>query len=301
MDEAVQDVVAETQTETVPVETPGDQVAGDQQQQPADQTGTETEGAVEPKHPLEPGGDRFKEVWARAKAAEERAKQAEERARQVEIEKARLEGERKAEAEAKQKQATEREYSWDELENFIADGKITRAQASAYKEERLTKRLEAKYQAELDAKLNVTHKVSTIRQDLDKYIKAIPSVTQAGTQEHAKYQHELAYLVNTLGYPDTLPTQLAAARAAFGPPEAVESAAKAKATTRQERPGFMDTATQRPVQPKSKDPIDTMPQDQKEFYTKLIKSGRFGRYQGVITDAHWAEVKKELSWQRGKS
>lgn len=41
--------------------------------------------------------------------------------------------------------------------------------------------------------------------------------------------------------------------------------------------------------PKTKDPVAQMTEQQKEFYTKLIKAGRFGSYRphiGITTE-HW--------------
>lgn len=296
MDEAVQEV-AEPQDQSV--ETQGAETAGLEQQQPEVEAGATPEQA-ERRHPLEPGGDRFKEVYARAKRAEEEKEALKERLHQAELERARLEGERKAAAEAKQQQATEREYSWDELENFIEAGRITRAQANAYKEERIAKRVKADIAAEVDAKLNVNKTVSTINEQLERYKAALPTLMQAGTPERQKYEAEYSYLVNVLGDAPNYATQLKAARAAFGSVETVENAAKTRQATRQERPSFMDTATQKPATPKTKDPVDTLPQAQKDFYVKLIKAGKFGQYQGVITDDHWKEVRKELTWERGK-
>ena len=41
-------------------------------------------------------------------------------------------------------------------------------------------------------------------------------------------------------------------------------------------------------------------EQQKEFYTKLIKAGRFGSYrpQVGITADHWGKVREELTWTR---
>jgi hypothetical protein len=298
MDEVVQEAES---VETVAQ--PAPEPASDQQQLAEPQAGApEAEGA-EREHPLAPGGDRFKEVWARAKRAEEEREALKERLHQAELERARLEGERKAADEAKQHQKqAEREYSWDELESFIEQGRITRAQANSYKEERQKKREEAIRQ-ELDTKiaqLTVKDKVGTINSTLERYKTALPSLMQPGSTERQKYEAEYHYLVQELGDAPTLATQLKAVRAAFGPIESVESAAKTRQTTTQQRTAFMDTTTTRKPDPTKKDPVQQLDQRTKEHYEKLIKNGRYGMYKAHvgITADHWAKVREELTWTR---
>lgn len=63
----------------------------------------------------------------------------------------------------------------------------------------------------------------------------------------------------------------------------------------------METATNQRPAPKTKDPVAQLTEPQKEFYTKLIKAGRFGSYRPHvgITPEHWDGVRKELTWTRG--
>lgn len=282
-----------------------DDSASDQQQHADPDPGAAQEAEAD-RHQLDPGGDRFKQVWARAKKAEEEREALKDRLHQEQLERAKLEGERKAEVEARQQQKqAEREMSWDELETGIEQQRWTRAQANAYKEQMQKKRLDA-MQQEFDTKLaqlTVKEKVSVINADLDRYKKAMPAMLQDGTPERTKLVGEYTYLVQSLGYPDNLATQLAAARAAFGPPDALERQATTKAATTQQRTAFMDTATTstKPAN-KTKDPIQGLTPMQKEHYSKLIKNGRYGSFRAHegITDEHWDEVRKELTWTRGK-
>ena len=73
---------------------PETEVAQAQVEQPSDQPETKVED-VKP-HPLDPEGDRFKQVWARAKAAEAKAAQVEAEARSEREERIRLEERLKA-------------------------------------------------------------------------------------------------------------------------------------------------------------------------------------------------------------
>ena len=120
-----------------------------------------------------------------------------------------------------------------------------------------------------------------------------------GTPEREKLVQEYKYHVEVLGMPATRATELAAARAAFGDVDALESQAKLKAKP-VEREAFMETTTNAKPAPKTKDPVAGLNEQQKEFYTKLIKAGRFGSYRPHvgITPDHWEGVRKELTWTR---
>jgi hypothetical protein len=120
-----------------------------------------------------------------------------------------------------------------------------------------------------------------------------------GTPEREKLVQEYKYHVEVLGMPATRATELAAARAAFGDVDALESQAKLKAKP-VEREAFMETTTNAKPAPKTKDPVAQLNEQQKEFYTKLIKAGRFGSYrpQVGITADHWGKVREELTWTR---
>jgi hypothetical protein len=282
---------------------PAPEPASDQQQFAEPQAGqTEAEGA-EREHPLAPGGDRFKEVWARAKRAEEEREALKERLHQAELERARLEGERKAAEEARQHQKqAEPEYSWPQLRQMIANGQITEDAAYDYKEKMQKKREEAR-DRELDAKLAqlmVKDKVAAINGTIERYKTALPSLMQPGSPERQKYEAEYRYLVQELGDAPTLATELKAVRAAFGPIESVESAAKTRTVTTQQRTSFMDTTTQRQVKPKTKDPIESLSDQDRDLAIRMIRHGRYGPYSPRvgITPEHWAKVREDLTWTR---
>lgn len=251
------------------------------------------------EHPLEPQGERFKQVWARAKEAERKAEAlAAEAQRERE---ARIRLEERAKVQEEKAEQPEKEYTWADLRGLIADGKLTLDQAIEYRETVIEKRAEKKAEAKINGYLKLNTREATIDETLARYRKANPNLVTDGTPEREKLVREYKYHVEVLGFPATRATELAAARAAFGDVDALEAQAKLKAKP-VEREAFMETATNQRPAPKTKDPVAQLTEPQKEFYTKLIKAGRFGSYRphiGITTE-HWDGVRKELTWTRGK-
>ncbi len=237
-------------------------------------------------HPLDPDGKRFKQVWARAKTAEQTADALKQELQKEREERIRYEERLKAQDTARQA-TNQPEYTWQQLEGFIDEGKITRAQAQDYREKLVEQRAIEAAEKRLEAKLRTTSSESTILTELERYKKAMPEVEQPGTPEFQKAQREYVYLTQRLGYPPTYQTQLVAARAALGDIDSVEHTAQTRRTSHVKEP-YMETQSSggRPA-PKGKDPISTLSAPQKEHYEKMIKSGR---YSG------WDEVRKEIEY-----
>ena len=248
-------------------------------------------------HPLGPNGERFKQVWARAKEAERKAEALAAEAQREREARIRLEERAKVKEEAAE--TPEKEYTWADLRGFIADGKLTLDQAIEYRETVIEKRAEKKAEAKINGYLKLNTREATIDETLARYRKANPNLVKDGTPEREKLVQEYKYHVEVLGMPATRATELAAARAAFGDVDTLESQAKLKAKP-VEREAFMETTTNAKPAPKTKDPVAQLNEQQKEFYTKLIKAGRFGSYrpQVGITADHWGKVREELTWTR---
>jgi hypothetical protein len=251
-----------------------------------DQVAAPVEGAEQVKpHPLEPDGDRFKQVWARAKAAEAEREQLKAEIQREREERIRYEERLKAQEEAKAK--AEPEYTWEQLEGFISEGKITRAQANEYRERKIEERAVKKAEERLRNELASTSQVATVSTDIERYKKAIPEILQAGSPERQKVEREYAYMVNVLKFPKTLETELAATRAALGDVETVERTVTAKRTATKEP--FMEThsSTHKP-QNKTTDPTKNLNETQRRYYEKQIEKGRY---------RDWNEVKAELEFK----
>lgn len=294
MADEVQQVSTQPESQVAePLSQEGEHVGAD----PVDAQTTQDEGQGSEGHPLEPQGERFKQVWARAKEAERKAEAAALEAQREREARIRLEERAKVKEEAAE--VPEKEYTWGDLRGLIAEGKLTLDQAIEYRETVIEKRAEKKAEAKINGYLKLNTREATIDETLSRYRKANPNLVKDGTPEREKLVQEYKYHVEVLGMPATRATELAAARAAFGDVDALESQAKLKAKP-VEREAFMETTTNAKPAPKTKDPVAGLNEQQKEFYTKLIKAGRFGSYRPHvgITPEHWEGVRKELTWTR---
>lgn len=242
--------------------------------------------AREEPHPLEPGGDRFKQVWARGKDAEYKLQQERERA-------ARLEGELQALKATHSTKPADPIYTMAQLQGFVDEGKISQAQALDYWAKQSEKEAERKAEAKFNALYESKTKTQSIQQELDKYKAAVPEILQAGTPEYARMEQEHQYLIQ-MGYdPNDMRTAVLAARAAFGDPTTM--AQRKKATTQQgARPTMQDVQTtgSSSSKPAAKDPLHTLSPAQKAHYTKMIANGMYPN--------GWKDVAEELAWNPGR-
>ncbi|MGL4282567.1 MAG: hypothetical protein ACRCSI_02685 [Eubacterium aggregans] len=235
-------------------------------------------GAGKP-HPLEPDGDRFKQVWARTKKAEERVKQLESTYQQEREDRIRLEERLKAQETQQQSQ---KEYGWEELETFISEGKMTRAEAQTYRDEQN----KAKVKRELRAEQERESVNSRILGEIGQYQSSIPDVMISGSDNRQKYEREHTYMVRHLGMPDNYATQLAAVRAAFGDLDTVKRTQEARRVVTNKEP-FMETHTPNKPVATVKDFVTTLSPEKKAHYEKMIRGGVY---------ANWKEVEAEEKW-----
>jgi len=252
--------------------------AEDTTPKPDGQVSKEETPTEEKVNPLEPGGSRFKEVWARAKKSEARLKELEMERQQEREERIRLEERLKV----KEEQQTQKEMSWEELENGIAEGKWSRAQAQEYKDKMTEQRLAKKFEEQERQKVSSTR----ILGEISQYQQLIPEVMQPGSEERARYEREYAYMVRELGMPKNHATELAAVRAAFGDVETVKTRRASKQVTTEQEP-FMETHTTQRLKPATKSFKDTLQPWEREGYERLIKNH-------VYKD--WKEVEEEQKW-----
>ena len=236
--------------------------------------------------PLEPGGDRFKQVWARAKSAEDRERRIQEELQREREDRIRMEERLKALEEKKQEQ-NEPEFSWDQLETFIAEGRITRQQAQEHRDQVLKKSIKKELENKWESLTENKSRESLIVQELDRYKALVPSVMQPGSAERQRYEREYQYLTQKLNYPQTYATQLAAVRAALGDVQELERTIQAKRSVSKETFEENSSSTNKP-QKNDKDPLKSLTPRQHDHYSNMIKRGV---YRG------WDEVKEELLWE----
>lgn len=269
-----------TSTEVVP-----DQVAeGDAQV--TEDAAHEQRTTDDVKHPLEPGGKRFNEVVARAhKAEDERRALKDELAREREA-RIRLEEREKVVEETKVKTTQAQELSWAQLEDLIAEGKTTRADANAYREKIAHDKVVAEAEKRLAAKLENDRRQARVVGDLDAYKREVPAILQEGTPERQKVVDEYKYMTEILGYGHGLQTELAATRAALGTIDLVKQKKTAAQTARESRETFVETGTSgKGTPPNKSDSIKGLTPREKAHYERQIERGRY---------AGWEDVRKEV-------
>ena len=258
---------------------------------------TQADPVAGDRHPLEPGGERFNQVWARAKKAEELAQERDRELQREREQRIRLE-ERNA---AHEKQQTtrpttpEREYTWQELQHLVDEGKATIAQIADYREKKLMARADKlKEEAVGEAMKQVEQFITTatkqvgVRSELAKYTALVPDVLKAGSESATRVNQEYNSLLQR-GFPPTPETELVACELAFGKTSQLERN-RALSTTTNTRETFQDIPNGGGSSlPGDKKLVSKLDGRQRTHYERLIRSGVYGG---------WDDVEAELQWQK---
>lgn len=222
--------------------------------------------------------ERFDQVWARTKKAEERLQQLQADLQREREEKIRLE----ERARAKEEQQTQQEWTWEQLDGFIAEGKITQAQARDYKDKMLEQRIARKYEQQVQEKESTSHVLGEIRQ----YQQLVPDSMTHGSENRLRYEREFNYLVRN-GAPKNHITELAACRAAFGDPETIRARNTTKKVITPKEP-FMEThsPSQSTKQP-NKSFKDTLSAEKVRHYERMMNAGIVKDWKAVEALEKW--------------
>lgn len=240
------------------------------------------DGADKP-HPLEPGGERFKQVVAARHKEKERAERLDTELRQEREARIRLEERLKAQEEVKAK--SQPQYTWSQLQAAVDAGTIDMGKALEIRDQQLLEGFRKEQQVR-EEQARVLNSVAT---EMNEYKSLIPNLMAPGTDERQKVEREYGYLVQRLGQPTTKEQQvsmeLAASRAAFGDLDTLKHK-KVLSTKPLARESYMETSTtqQKPSGTK-KDFKSTLSSREIQHYERLMRNGR---YQGG-----WADVQKE--------
>ena len=237
-------------------------------------------------HPLHPGGVRFEQVYAKGKKAE-RDYLAEHDLRIA--------------AEAKLEALTSKgttntvdatkEYEWPELEAFIAQGRITRADAQAHREEVVERRLLRKSEAAAAQKTQVATRSQFLTSNIQEYVQAVPAILTEGSPDRVRLDEEFDFIASVEGVDtskiDDLTRkrlQLTALRTVYGSVDAITKRSKAVAQpdTHQGLPGGFKP-------PKSANPdqalLDKLTKEEVAHYNKMFRSGRYpNRWKDVVDE-----------------
>ena len=237
---------------------------------------------AKPPHPLEPEGDRFKQVWARAKKAEERASQVEAEVRVEREERIRLEERLKAKETATAQQP---QFTWDQLQTAVDAGTITMAKAFEIRDQQLYER----WQRDQAARDDSHARLASTSMEMAEYKKLVPNATTPGTDERRRVEQEYGYLVQRLGRPSTkeqeLSLELAAARAAFGDLDTLRTKQQLTSKPLGREPYMETSSTQKKTNDVKKDFKSTLPAREVAHYERMMRKGRY--------PGGWGDVQKE--------
>jgi hypothetical protein len=241
-------------------------------------------------HPLEPGGKRFEQVWARAKKAEEDA-------RKVREEKIALETELRVRKELETsppKKEAEKVYNWEELEGLIESGNLTRAQAQTYREDVIRKQTLQEAEQRITQKQEAVNVTESVRGEINRYTKAVPTLLQQDSSDYKRVEAEFNWLTTIYGAPkddtEMRKRQLIALRAAYGTADAAEKRAGLSKASDDGKDTIMDsTGTSKGKTPPVADGQPKgLSEAEVEHYNKMIKQGRYKE--------GWKSINEEIAF-----
>ena len=237
-------------------------------------------------HPLEPGGSRFRQVYARAKTAEERVAELDAAITEVRDQNIRLETELKLRRDGQQAPP---QPTWIAYETAIAEGKITRAQAMDQWNAQVLDQAEARVQRQIEA----TQRRQAVNYDLTRYITAAPELNQRGSELRRRVDQEFDYLISVQGrdVPSLKPDErrvleLQAVRQILGPIEGLQRQPRPSPEAHVELSG-QGTKPQPQVNP-DQVVLNALKPEQVAYYRTAITNGMY---------KDWAEVVAELKWK----
>ena len=241
--------------------------------------------SLEP-HPLEPGGSRFRQVYARAKTAEERVVELDAAITEVRDQNIRLETELKLRRDGQQAPP---QPTWINYETAIAEGKITRAQAMDQWNAQVLEQAEARVQRQIE----VTQRRQAVNYDLTRYITAAPELNQRGSELRRRVDQEFDYLLSMNGRdvqalkPDERRVfELQAVRQILGPIDGLQRQPRPSTEAHVELSG-QGTKPQPQVNP-DQAVLNALKPEQVAYYRNAITNGMY---------KDWAEVVAELKWK----
>jgi hypothetical protein len=231
-------------------------------------------------HPLDPGGVRFKQVVARSHKERERAD-----ALEIELQTIRAELDALKPTVAANQPKTP---SWLELEAAIAEGRITRAQASEFREQEVLKKAELAVQARMEQQ----NRRQMVNYELSRYLTAAPDLNDRASELRQRVDNEFDFIIGTHGRDSRVLTaderrtfELQAVRAVLGPVEAVRVPSRPATQAHMEMSGTQTKPTPK-VNP-DQALLDALKPEQVTHYRKMIAAGQYSGWKDVVDELKW--------------
>ena len=195
---------------------------------------------------------------------------------------ARLRAENEALKAARAQVEAPKPLSRADLNNLVADGKITQEAADAHWENQVVQTAERKARQAAAAEVQGQQREAVVKGQLDEYRGLVPTAWDAGSKERAKVEREFKALIG-LGFPDNRVTEVAALRAAFGDPDVIRASRRGRSG-----PGETHVETGGGDGPGETGAADGMPKGltarEQAHYQNLIS-------RGIVKD--WKQVAEE--------
>lgn len=238
-------------------------------------------------HPLTPGGRRFEQVYAESKQAKRDL--AHERELRIAAE-ARLSVLDKGQPTVNESDV---EYDWPQLEQFIAAGRITRADAEAHRESVLTKKVTKQIKGEFTQENSTATRNQALTKSIASYVESQPDILVEGSDERVRLDEEFDFLVSIQGVDASKldetqrkAFQLTALRNVYGSVDSLNKrSVKPKGETHQGLPGGT-----RPKPSTNPDQaiLDGLSKREVVHYNKMFRAGRYPN--------GWKDVVAELKY-----
>ena len=205
---------------------------------------TETQ-ATETPHPLQPGGARFEEVYARMRQAEDRA--------------ARAEGMYQQSLQQQRPQPQGPVYvDPNQLQALVDQGRITPMQAADILSRQNAQAAATQTVTQAVQMQTLAGKLQVAKTEVDQYISKIPSLRDNTSQDFQRVSEEAYRLSDDMGLPVTdLRVQRAALRATYGTLDRIASTQQAREQSRTSSLPHVETRSGgRPIgNPNGNDPL----------------------------------------------
>lgn len=236
-------------------------------------------------HPLAPGGRRFEQIYAQSKQAQRENATLKDKLAAAE---ARLSAPAPEPA---------KEHTWAELETLISQGRITRADAEAYREEVRSKQIAKQVRDDIRNETRTQTREQQLDASMNEYFRAVPATLVDTSQERARLEEEFDFLASINGVDPSQvegvqrkALQLNALRNVFGTLDSVKSRT---ATTRTETHQGLAGGSPPSSKPnKDQALLNSLSKAQVTHYKKMFTAGRYPN--------KWADVVKELKWEKPK-
>lgn len=186
-----------------------------------------------------------------------------------------------------QNEGAPQEYSREQLQAFVDQGKITSVQMENVLSQQSEKRLEARLSQKVESRLQNLSTEQQVTRDIDAYVDAFPAIGREGTPERKQIAEEYRRLVAE-GLQPTLKTELLALRSVFGRLQPGIKTAR-RLETNAETGGRGDGAPSNSGAPSSDPAFKALSQAQIAHYEKMI-------VKGIYKD--WNQVKTEIGFKR---